>query len=90
LAAEIGSRLGPVRLVERPKPRVCVPDAIESVLSSSCGSSMRMFEIHAAVELFVDAAVPRSTVKNALRSARFQRVAEGRYRLARPMPRQPR
>jgi hypothetical protein len=56
-----------------------VPDAIASVLSASGEQSVRMVEIHAAVELLVRGRVPRSTVKTALATRRFVRVGRGRY-----------
>jgi len=73
------SLLGPAVLADRPEPRIPVSHAIATVLSASTGSSMRMVDIHRAVEVLLDATVPRSTVKNALATRRFMRVGHGRY-----------
>ena len=59
-------------------------EVIGKLLAGSA-EPMRMCEIHAAIEVLLGEAVPRSTVKNCLASncqgveARFERVRRGRY-----------
>lgn len=63
-----------------------VQNAVIVVMSSADGE-MQLRDIHAAVEALCGQPVSRSSVKNCVakgaagRSARFERVARGRYRL---------
>jgi hypothetical protein len=64
-----------------PERMMSVSDAIASVLSACGNETMRMCEIHRAVDEMRERTVPRSTIKNNLATARFERVSRGRYRL---------
>jgi hypothetical protein len=82
--ASDGPRRQPVSRRQRSRRPGWVLDAIVQVLIDR-GEPMRTKDIHAAVEVLVGEAVPLPSVKGALAkhvagsSARFVRVARGRY-----------
>lgn len=87
--ADGGPRRQPMSCRQRPRRPGWVLDAIVQVLTDR-GEPMRAKDIHAAVETLVGEPVPPPSVKGGLAknvagsSARFVRVARGRYVLARP------
>jgi hypothetical protein len=84
-----GPRRQPVSRRHRPRRPGWVLEAIVQVLTDR-GASMQVKDIHAAVEALVGEPVPPPSVEGGLAknvagsSARFVRVARGRYILARP------
>jgi hypothetical protein len=82
-----GPRRRPVSCRRRPRRPGWVLDAVVQVLADH-GEPMQAKDIHAAVEALVGEPVPSPSVKGALAkhvtgsSARFVRVARGRYLLA--------
>jgi hypothetical protein len=56
--------------------------AIASVIAACGGGPMRMCQIHEAVEELLGRHVPRSTIKMALLTRRFERTRRGVYGLA--------
>jgi hypothetical protein len=74
--------LGPVNLPTRPERQIPVYEAIASVIAACGGEPMRMCQIHEAVEEFLGRHVPRSTIKTALLTRRFERTGRGVYGLA--------
>jgi hypothetical protein len=82
---EISGRRGglsPVNLPARPRRQIPVYEAIASVIAACGGGPMRMCQIHEAVEEFLGRHVPRSTIKTALLTRRFERTGRGVYGLA--------
>lgn len=75
--------LSPVKLAGPRRSRRAIAESIAEVLAQSGPDSMRMVEIHDAVNALRGSAVPCSTIKMALTASRFERVSRGRYRLGR-------
>ena len=77
-----GGGLGPVRVAPTPERQMRVSDAIASLFASHDGEPMRMCQIHELVEELLGRHVPRSTIKMALLTDRFDRTSRGVYGLA--------
>jgi hypothetical protein len=68
-------------LPERTHRPMRVSDALASVLSAGGNEPIRMFALHSEAERLLKRSVPRSTIKTARATRRFERVDRGRYRV---------